>query len=625
VKLFAILLTAMFFLGNSMSDSDSAARAGGGHSNSNQTTGTAPQAFPAALLGPRTPISPPNVGYHGGVEVVADPESEKNLIVCGYRANQQTGTYYEGYVYQSGDGGETWREVLVDAESQWVSEQSCAFGPAHQAFFAAGVSDTSRGKPRHEYGNLHLYRSLDGGQRWRIIHIDRFMDFTSMTVDVTHGIRRNTVYLFANAVIDGMTGRRWTVETPYLATFREIPNLSFSVTSGRFNSDQASLKVPGKYPQASTVLSDGTALAVFSGEKEISDGWSRTTLFSVELGTSRDGGKTLDKAVIYEDVDPLIASGLAVNEAKGEIYIAWTAGSRNHAENKLMLASSRDKGCTWAVKSVRQPQNRALDLRAGTLSLAANKDGVLGFMWYGTDARRVYFGASFDAGNSLSGVVQLTPEPLPCSWHGVLLADDRRLVVSPPSWNASSHSLEPLKIFTLGTNAFGYSSGNALVADRTGVFHPVWSEVANGTTHLWTRAVSMGVTIESKRLPNIDGLTDISERIVAHISLARYDHLDHLLAFDLAVTNKAETTIQAPVLIEAGRPSGWLELSAENADNGKSGEGALWELDIPLGGLRCEQETQHRTLTFRINKRTGHTSAEYSGLDIPVRIFGRLR
>src|SRR5271157_6186290 len=55
-------------------------------------------------LGARTPINPPGSGYHGEVMIAADPESQDNLIVCGFRANQESGAAYEGYVYWSGDG-----------------------------------------------------------------------------------------------------------------------------------------------------------------------------------------------------------------------------------------------------------------------------------------------------------------------------------------------------------------------------------------------------------------------------------------------------------------------------------------------------------------------------------------
>src|SRR5437667_3417882 len=119
---------------------------------STATSNGAPLSPQRFVLGPRTPVNPPNVGYHGEVMAVADPESNNNLIVCGFRANQQTGAAYEGYVYQSGDGGRTWREVLVDANSQWVSEESCAFGASNQAYFASGVSDTYHGCAYPEYG-----------------------------------------------------------------------------------------------------------------------------------------------------------------------------------------------------------------------------------------------------------------------------------------------------------------------------------------------------------------------------------------------------------------------------------------------------------------------------------------
>src|SRR6266853_2617760 len=190
---------------------------------SQANTGAAPQGPRTFVLGPRTPINPPQVGYHGEVMIAADPQSDNNLIVCGFRANQRTGSAYEGYVYQSSDGGRTWREALVVANSQWVSEESCAFGPAHQAYFVAGLSDTSHGAPLHEYGNMHLYRSVDGGKTWRTIQVSPFMDWTAMAVDATNGPQRGTLYIFADSVAAVTGGWRYADRSVVLAVRRELP------------------------------------------------------------------------------------------------------------------------------------------------------------------------------------------------------------------------------------------------------------------------------------------------------------------------------------------------------------------------------------------------------------------
>ena len=316
-----------------------------------------------SVLGPRTPVNPPSVGYHGEVMAAADPQSPNNLIVCGYRANQRTGAGYEGYVYQSGDGGKTWREVLVDASSQWVSEESCAFGPGNQAYFVTGVSDTSRGEPLHEYGNMHLYRSADGGRTWRAIQVSPFMDWTSMAVDTTHGPRRNTLYIFADSVASATGGWLYDDRSAVLAVRRELPKPSFSITNGNF-SVKTGGKSTARLPEGSAVLSDGSVLTVFAGYRGTDNhdaSGKNTTIFSVDVGVSKDGGKTLTRSSVYESFVPSVLGGLAVNQATDEIYICWTprygesteSRMMDHEESNLVLATSRDRGQTWTVGSSR--------------------------------------------------------------------------------------------------------------------------------------------------------------------------------------------------------------------------------------------------------------------------------
>jgi hypothetical protein len=600
-------------------------------------TSQSPQAL---VIGPRIPVNPPIVGYHGEVMVAADPESSDDLIACGFRSNERTGAAYEGYVYHSGDGGKTWREVLVDANTQWISEESCAFGPGHQAYFAAGDSDTSAGQPHHEYGNLHLYRSNDGGRAWQTILLNRFLDWTSMAVDATHSPWRNTVYLFANTVIDGTEQPiesaslpamlralppGWTAvaRAPYLAAFRELPQLSFSVTSGSFNAGDSGVQILGKFPRGAAVFSDGTVAAIFVGDREIVDkkSGSRTRVYSIELGASRDGGKSLKKNVLYEDVDPQIPTGLAVNPATNEIYVGWTPEKPEHAKNQFTIATSRDEGRSWDVKPVKLPPG-VFDVLPGSLSLAANRDGVIGLMWYGKKATQVYFAVSFDAGASVDKVVQLTTDLPTSPAQPLLYADDRRLDVYPPAWNPSSHRPEPLTILTFGPARLGVPFGNAVVADATGAFHPIWSEVANGPTNLWTRTISFQLPGQNGAQLTIDGLNDISDRVVSHTTNIRFDHLDNLITFDLTVTNKSGTPVGGPILAAVTSPNKNLELSANNADSGRSDGVAVWKLQVSHDVLACEHDTEPRTLSFRLD-RDPDDATHYEALKLLVRIYGK--
>jgi hypothetical protein len=558
--------------------------------------------------------------------VAADPESAENLLVCGFRANPRTGSGSEGYVYYSGDGGKTWRETLVDAESQWVSEESCTFGLGHQAYFAAGVSDTSGGVTRHEYGNLHLYCSPDGGRSWQTLLVTRFMDFTSLAVDEGEGPRRGALYIFSNSVVDGTTGG-WSMvdKAPYLATLSPGPELKLALTNGSFNSGMVGAKMRGKFPQGSVVLSDGTALAIFAGDRAVldQDSGKEHQLFSIEMGTSRDGGDTLTKSTIYESTYPPVATGLAVNNVTDELYVCWTPTYGDSAKSELMLATSRDKGQTWSVKSVTLPHDDVPDVRVGSVSLAINKNGVLGFMWYGQNPERVYFGLSLDDGSSIASVVSLTPGAGTRPEHEVEQADDRRLFVYPPIWKGSFHSLDPLKVLLFGPDPWGVPSGNALIADQNGVFHPVWNEIANGATHLWTREVSLRSPDEDIPAIAAAGLERISDKVVWHISDVRYDRLGGLLTFDITVTNKSEVTIAGPIVVVQAAGGAQAELSADNADNEKHGEGAAWKLESAADALRVERSTEPRTLSFRTSVKPADIVGNNTLLEIPLEIYGK--
>lgn len=588
------------------------------------------------FVGPRTPVNPPNVGYHGEVMAAADPQSPENLMVCGFRTNQKTGTGYEGYVYQSGDGGKSWNEVLVDASSQWVSEESCTYGPASQAYFVSGVSNTSRGRPLHEYGNMHLYRSVDAGNTWGTIQIGPFMDWTSMAVDTGRGPWRNTLYLFADSVASEKGGWLYEDRSAVLAVRRESPNLSFSITNGS-SSVKTGDRSTARLPAGSIVLNDGSVLTVFSGDgggKEAASNKNKGS-FSVEVEISRDGGKTLTKTSVYESSIPSALGGLAANPMTGEIYICWTpqygeaveSRMMDHEESNLMLARSRDGGQTWSVKTLDTPLHRTLDVSPGTASLAVNKNGVLGFMWYGKDWNRVYFGASFDGGGSIAEVVSLTPPLNSISPNApqpnLELADERRLMVYPPVWNDSSRSLDPVKVLAFGPNPRGVPFGNALVADMAGVFHPIWSEVSNGDAYLWTRTVSLEPP--KQRPPLATTLTDISRAVAISITNVRYDQLGNLITFDVTATNKSDLVVAPPLIVQMISNGEPLYFVPDNADNRQSGNGATWELRIPTAGLANEHSSYSRTLSFRMlidvqTKGLGY----HNERDIPLRIYGQL-
>ena len=270
------------------------------------------------------------------------------------------------------------------------------------------------------------------------------------------------------------------------------------------------------------------------------------------------------------------------------------------------------------------PPETLLDLHMGSVSIAINKDGVLGFMWYSKDSDHVYFGASFDGGQSISKVVQLTPNLPSIPARERPLADDRRLDIYSPAWNNNSNRLEPLTILAFSPNFSGIPGGNGLVADRSGTFHAVWDEVTNGAASLWTRTITLSESGENAAVPTLEGLTDVSNKVSFNVSDVRLDQLDDLAAFDLVVTNRSDTTLLSPVLVILASPSGQPEMSAYNADNGKLGDGALWELQLPSGRLAPGHSAEPRTLILRMKIPVKDNLTTYQPAEIPLRIYAKL-
>lgn len=564
---------------------------------------TGAQDAPVLVFGPRTPVDPPRVAHHRQVMVFADPESADTLVVSGARANPERAAGFEGYVYRSGDGGRSWREVLVDTSSQWVSEESFTFGSGHQAWFVASASDSTRGTISHPRGTARLYRSPDGGRTWTNVHTGAFMDWTAMSVDRTAGPNRGSLYIFANHVADGYN--EWRKENMSLVTRREVPASRFSMVSRAAEG--------GHFPTGTGVLKDGTVVAVIWAQRKVADPDGTTRRVSVaEFISSPDGGATLTEPVTIAE-NASVAS-FALDETTDEMFVAWMSRSTDQfpdsdARRQLMLARSTDHGHTWITRPVNAPAGQSIHLGRRSPSIAINAQGALGFLWYG-DERQAYFAASLDRGASLVRIVELTPgsnaaqQPLQSisgAMNLAVLSADKNITVRVDGGDGMP---------------FGWSNtpfGNGLVADVSGVFHPVWAEVANGPGQLYTRSVA--VTRDRPVSARLEpaGLDDLTERVVLHSSSVRYDRLGELCSFDIAVTNRSEGTLAGrlravmegdvdPAMLGKAPQIGTQQsfnLRTTNSDNGQELRGAAWDLRSAEGVLRSGQSTEPRTLTFR--------------------------
>ena len=127
------------------------------------------------------PVTEPEGRHLNWYEVKADPENGDNLIVCGAARNAQDNAYY-GVVYSSRDGGRSWRRALADKSSTWVSEQSCAFGRHHVAYFVSEASKVTDGQLHHSLGTTRIFVSSDAGETWAETAQTGWADYSSSVV-----------------------------------------------------------------------------------------------------------------------------------------------------------------------------------------------------------------------------------------------------------------------------------------------------------------------------------------------------------------------------------------------------------------------------------------------------------
>src|SRR5215472_719476 len=387
------------------------------------------------LLISRLPVHVSDLGSGTYWWAHMDSSSDKpgTIMVCGTRSIPARNAA-EGFVYLSADYGKTWREVLTDARTKWVSEHSCAFGRNGRAYFVSSRSALFHGLPHHDQGQSRLYQSLDNGMSWTAGEAWPFIDYSSTAVDLRRSVSHDLVYIFAN---DTDTNQRGS--GPGLITYSgDGPLPTHSVQSAQ---DSEVGRLFSASPSASAVLDDGTAIAVLSVSRSTKDGsrpWAdvSATRHLIESLRSDDSGLTLRRPVAVsapKRFGQLSAATLAVDRSlgihRGRIYVAWAEDSASHIET--MLAVSDDAGRTWMRHKVRSMRDQPRELADGsspgitTPSVAVNNMGIVGLFWIEDTGRCPYFAMSVDGGESFQEPEAIAPcsvtRRAELSWYGQYL------------------------------------------------------------------------------------------------------------------------------------------------------------------------------------------------------------
>ena len=336
-------------------------------------------------------LSFPDV-QHYETQIAADPDDASHLLVGAYIVNLDQSV--DNVFYVSFDRGATWTRTLRVAVG---TDPAVAVGHRGTAF-ATTIHDVPRADGNTD-SFLVVHRSSDGGRTWQEASVgadSRSVDRNYITIDDDH--RRVYVHGYLQEPRDAAGNR-----AP--STFVLYTSPDGGRTFNTRVSQQAATPGTPKYVPANAVINpDGTFVALaalldaaklnmFKGR---SDAGSAPDLDGV-LGVMRssDEGKTLEPmapiADVYYDwrVPQLSMAALAVDRSggpfHGRLYAVWP-DARFDRRTQILLASSSDGGRTWSTPRVVSDDGPAL--RVGDRPnhfmpmVAVNRGGIVAVSWY---------------------------------------------------------------------------------------------------------------------------------------------------------------------------------------------------------------------------------------------------
>ncbi|MHB8527255.1 MAG: sialidase family protein [Candidatus Acidiferrales bacterium] len=426
------------------------------------------------------PVTPSGGAHLNWFEMKADPANKNNLIVCGATRSAQNNAYY-GIVYWSHDGGRSWGKGILDCGSSWVSEQSCAFGPRHTAYFVSAASKVIDDVPHHNLGRTHIFVSRDAGVTWVKTAETGWADYSNSVVVKKSGGRQPQLYVFYNSAPKKSGAKNSGSSLGFFVVSEDGRKISHRQT------------VPGMaqkgymavYPSSSETLDDGTTAILYNAARRRVAANGRT---AVEIGVVRLTSHGISKPVVIAypvykfhppACPPSLSNSLAYDKIHHLLYAAYNTALSGHCA--VMLASSPDEGKTWSrPHELSDPAvlNRSMYFP----TLAVNDGGIIGLLWRGNPngSPDCWFFSTSSDGIRLDHTVSLSHCGEDDSLNGQFSAYLATVVHQPASGQSVSVRLVTLR---------DYLTRVGFVATPEGVFHPLWSAREAGNSELRTARI----------------------------------------------------------------------------------------------------------------------------------------
>jgi hypothetical protein len=553
-------------------------------------------------------------GWHPWYEVKADPENADNLIVCGSAWDAQRNAL-QGFVYVSKDGGKIWAKALADQSSSWVSEQSCAFGPEHKAFFISEASKTIDEEGRHHQGTTRIFTSNDAGQHWKESAQTAWADWSTSAVRVSSG----ELFTFFNDASSRNPESRLG-NTVGLLIFRQATNHIF----GPFVSPLMNLwNYQGVYPSDALGLKDGTMAVLYLGYRDTASGKQADLgLETVSSMWPPAPVATLITTSNLEQEGNCLGLGnyaMAYDAERGQLFVVYRKA--NEKSCSLVLSMSSDEGRSWGKSvPILVPNGEKLD--ALRPSIAIGPDGELRVLW--NDSQDWFFVRVNRSGSA-----------------------------SEPSLLHTTNRLKRVirdSLWTVFRRANNQLSGEKNDADSVGLNvrtlpGRIWRASELATTGKGIQAVFLGVDAEDEKLyslmlpdlPAKNTFLKVPESALSEVDVTRqavllygrgqiFDNATGNLSVEVRLGNRGDTPIRTPVRLEVvGVSSEAGKVTILNSDNGEKGKGAIWYLSgIVVGDQILPASTTYNTATllFHIDLARPGPMITSSLLSLDARVIG---
>lgn len=563
------------------------------------------------------PVTPSGGAHLNWFEMKADPANKNNLIVCGAARNARNNAYY-GVVYWSHDGGRSWKAGLIDRGSSWVSEQSCAFGSRHTAYFVSAASKVIDDVPHHNLGRTHVFVSRDAGATWVKTAETRWADYSNSVVAAEP---KPQLYVFYNRARKESGTKNSGSSLGFVTVSENGRKISRrGIVPGMTKKDYVAV-----YPSSSETLDDGSAAILYNAARKSPDENGRT---SIDIGVVRLTSQGISKPVVIAHpvykLDPpacpaSLSNSLAYDKTRRLLYAAYNTALPDRCA--VMLVSSHDEGKSWS-----QPHElsdpAAPDRSMYFPTLAVNKAGIIGLLWRGKPESSPdcwFFSTSFD-GLRLDHSVSLSP----CSEGDSLGRQHSAYLATVVSQPASGQSMS-VRVVTLRD----YLTRVGFVATPEGVFHPIWSAQGDGNSQLRTARIWVGKRPRSQP-PDFNSLTaldDVTDRMtVLYGGDQRVDHETNSVVLDLVFRNTSSASIRGPLYLKVENPrSDFGDIQWMNPDRASGPGSDYFDLSSCLRreSLLPGHETSPCPLIFQFMNQKTDTASKHSLVAFAVRVYSQ--